>query len=539
MEKQTKHGKHPKAIEPFTLLLTVATAVLGALIGMQLIVTLGITASTSIIGALLAMLIARIPVAIFRKYRSIHRQNLIQTAISSATYGAANSLLIPIGIPFILGKTELIMPMLIGAALAMFVDSFMLYRLFNTDIFPASGTWPDGRATAESIFAGDKGGKRAGLLGLGIAGGVAGSIFGIPMSAFGVAFIGNVWALAMFGIGLLIKGYSMPVLGVDLTDSYIPHGFMIGAGLVALIQVTMIIMKKKKKDDGDASATAEGSAQEHSMERKSKTETSRSLIVGFVLYLIVSLIVAVIGGLITEMSVGMFIGFIIFAAFMAYVHELIVGISAMHSGWFPAFAVALITLIIGLLIGFPPTALALLVGFSAATGPAFADMGFDLKAGYILRGNGSDPEFEKDGRRQQFTSAMIAFGIALIVVLFTYNHYFAQDLVPPVDKVYAATIEAGVSGDIAKELLIWAIPGALLQWLGGQRRQLGILFSTGLLLTYPEAGWAVLAGLLIRTIITKWKGEAAEAPISILAAGFIAGDALYNFFSSVFSMKKG
>lgn len=539
MEKQTKHGKHPRAIEPFTLLLTVVTAVLGALIGMQLIVTLGITASTSIIGALLAMLIARIPVAIFRRYRSIHRQNLIQTAISSATYGAANSLLIPIGIPFILGKTELIMPMLIGAALAMFVDSFMLYRLFNSDIFPASGTWPDGRATAESIFAGDKGGKRAGLLGLGIAGGVAGSILGIPMSAFGVAFIGNVWALAMFGIGLLIKGYSMPVLGVDLTDSYIPHGFMIGAGLVALIQVTMIIMKKKKKDGGDASASAEGSAQEHSTGRKSRTETSRSLIVGFVLYLIVSLIVAVIGGLITEMSAGMFIGFIIFAAFMAYVHELIVGISAMHSGWFPAFAVALITLIIGLLIGFPPTALALLVGFSAATGPAFADMGFDLKAGYILRGNGSDPEFEKEGRRQQFTSAMIAFGIALIVVLFTYNHYFAQDLVPPVDKVYAATIEAGVSGDIAKELLIWAIPGALLQWLGGQRRQLGILFSTGLLLTYPEAGWAVLAGLLIRTIITKWKGEAAEAPISILAAGFIAGDALYNFFSSVFSMKKG
>jgi hypothetical protein len=40
----------------------------------------------------------------------------------------------------------------------------------------------------------------------------------------------------------------------------------------------------------------------------------------------------------------------------------------MHSGWFPAFAVALITLTIGILIGFPPTALAVLVGFSAAAG---------------------------------------------------------------------------------------------------------------------------------------------------------------------------
>ena len=75
----------------------------------------------------------------------------------------------------------------------------------------------------------------------------------------------------------------------------------------------------------------------------------------------------------------------------------------MHSGWFPAFAVALITLVIGMLIGFPPVALALLVGFSAATGPAFADMGYDLKAGYMLRGYGSDPAFEREGRRQQLS----------------------------------------------------------------------------------------------------------------------------------------
>jgi uncharacterized oligopeptide transporter (OPT) family protein len=90
----------------------------------------------------------------------------------------------------------------------------------------------------------------------------------------------------------------------------------------------------------------------------------------------------------------------LYAAFAAFIHELLVGIAAMHSGWFPAFAVALITLIIGILIGFPPVALGLLVGFSAATGPAFADMGYDLKAGYILRGFGRSPAFELDGRRQ-------------------------------------------------------------------------------------------------------------------------------------------
>ena len=66
----------------------------------------------------------------------------------------------------------------------------------------------------------------------------------------------------------------------------------------------------------------------------------------------------------------MLIGFVLYAAFAAFVHELIVGLAAMHSGWFPAFAIALITLLVGVLMGFPTPALALLVGFSAATGPA-------------------------------------------------------------------------------------------------------------------------------------------------------------------------
>jgi hypothetical protein len=47
----------------------------------------------------------------------------------------------------------------------------------------------------------------------------------------------------------------------------------------------------------------------------------------------------------------MLLAFIMYAAFAALVHELIVGLAAMHSGWFPAFAVALITLVIGMLIG--------------------------------------------------------------------------------------------------------------------------------------------------------------------------------------------
>ena len=88
--------------------------------------------------------------------------------------------------------------------------------------------------------------------------------------------------------------------------------------------------------------------------------------------------------------------------------------------------VALITLVIGMLSGFPPVALTLLVGFSAATGPAFADMGYDLKAGYMLRGNGADPAFEREGRKQQLFAAMFAFVVAGAVVLVAYPNLLRQ-----------------------------------------------------------------------------------------------------------------
>lgn len=540
--------KHPTILEPFSLFLIVLTSILGAIIGLQLIVTLGIAANTAIIGALIAMVISRIPLRILRKFRSTHRQNLIQTAISSATFAAANSLMIPIGIPFVLGKQELIIPMLIGAVLAMFVDAIILYRVFDSKVFPATGTWPPGIATAESIIAGDKGGKRAGLLGLGGLLGVTGSYFGIPMSAFGTAFLGNIWALMMFAIGLLTRAYSVQLFGIDVNELYIPHGFMIGAGIVALIQVTILMTKKDKNKNAQGKITAaDGTGQEIAATSeevaaetftRSNRDMRRGFGYGFLAYLAVAFILAIMGGIISQMSPLTLISFLLFAAFSAFLHEVIVGIAAMHSGWFPAFAVALITLILGIIIGFPPEALALLVGFSASTGPAFADMGYDLKTGYILRGFGKNLAFEIDGRKQQFISGMIAFAIAAVTVFLTYEGYFKQNLVPPVDKVYAATIQGGVSSDIALQLLMWAIPGALLQLIGGSKRQMGILFATGLLILYPLAGWAVLTGVLIRFILIKVKGQSVETSMSIMAAGFIAGDALFNFFNSVFKFKK-
>jgi uncharacterized oligopeptide transporter (OPT) family protein len=519
--------KHPSALDPAILILNIIVAVLGAIIGLELITRLGISTNTSIIGALIAILIARIPFTFFKNLRQINSQNLIQTAISGATFSAANALLLPIGIPYLMGRTELVIPMLIGASLALLTDATILYWIYDTEVFPAEGIWPPGIATAEAILAAAQKGKKALILVVGGVGGVIGKILGIPTDVFGVSWIGNVWALGMFGVGLILRGYSSQIFNTDINQYYVPHGIMIGAGLVALIQIiTKVVSQEKDKDTEEMILT------------KTKKDLGRGLGKGFGLYLVIALLLALIGGLITHMSVVQFIFWFIFAAIAAIVSELIVGISAMHSGWFPAFATALIFLVVGMLFGFPPVALALLVGFTAATGPAFADMAYDFKAGWILRGSGESEEFELEGRKQQYIAEVISFLVAIAVVFLFYNNYFSQNLFPPVDRVYVATIEAGTNMQVAKYLLMWAIPGALIQWFGGSNRQLGILFATGLLINYPIAGMTVLVGIAIRLAVVKKWGLEGQKTLYILGAGFIAGAALYSFFSSTLKLGK-
>lgn len=126
--------QHPKVWDPATLVLLVILCVFGAIIGVQLLVSLGVTPNTAIIGAMAAMIVARVPLKFFGHYRSVHVQNLAQSATSAATFGAANSLLLPIAIPWLFGRPDMVVPMFIGVALAMLLDGFLLYKLFNTKL---------------------------------------------------------------------------------------------------------------------------------------------------------------------------------------------------------------------------------------------------------------------------------------------------------------------------------------------------------------------------------------------------------------------
>jgi uncharacterized oligopeptide transporter (OPT) family protein len=524
--------RHPRVIEPVVLITTVLLSVLGALIGMHMITTLGVTANTSIIGALLAMLVGRVAIGQLATMRSPHRQNLAQTSVSAATFGAANSLLTPMAVLFAFGRPDLVWPMLGGVVLALVIDAFMLYRLFGSRALPAEAAWPPGVAAAETIKAGDEGGRRAMVLGGAGVVGLTGSLFGLPMSAAGVAFIGNAWALGMFGLGLLVAQYAPGLFAINLNALYIPHGLMIGAGLVALVQACVVLVRRRASSAHAAAPQASTGPDAGSAAPTEpvagEAAARRALAIGLGLFVGGALVLAVLSGLVTRMSPLALVGWAVLAGVAALVHEIIVGLAAMHAGWFPAFAVTLIFLIFGLLLGMPALPLAVLTGYCAATGPAFADMGYDFKAGWLLRrGHPAGEVFELAGRRQQYLAAMVGFAAAAVVVALLWHGYFAAGDVPPVAKVYATTVRKGLSDPhVLSSLLLWAVPGALVQLLGGSRRQMGVLLATGLLVATANAGWFVLAALAIRFGYVRRRGATGESEMALVGAGLIAGDAI-------------
>ena len=150
MANNDEEKLHPRAFEPSLLILNIILSFFGAIIGLQIITTLGVTPNTAVIGVLVAIMISRVPLAVMKKFRNIQRQNLVQSTISSATFGAANALLLPIGVPYLLGRFDLVIPMFIGATMGMLIDLLMLYWMFDSRAFPGKAAWPPGVAAAEA-----------------------------------------------------------------------------------------------------------------------------------------------------------------------------------------------------------------------------------------------------------------------------------------------------------------------------------------------------------------------------------------------------
>ncbi|MFD6426989.1 OPT/YSL family transporter, partial [Streptomyces sp. NPDC060198] len=301
---------HPRVMEPALLVILVVLSAVGAVIGIDLVSKLGISANTSVVGALVAMLIGRIPLGFLRRMRSVHRQNLAQSAISAATFASANALLTSVAVPYAFGHKDLVWPMLAGSFVGLVVDAWVLYRAFGSRLLPADAAWPPGTAAAETIKAGDRGGRRALVLAGGTVVGLAGTLFSLPLSAAGVAFLGNVWALLMFGIGLMLRQYSPDLFDTDLGAGYIPHGVMVGAGIVALGQAVHLLLGRRargQRASREAPAAPAASTQAPPQDPSTAPTVDEralrlSLVRGYALFTGGAALLAVLGGLVGDMS---------------------------------------------------------------------------------------------------------------------------------------------------------------------------------------------------------------------------------------------
>lgn len=517
MEESNLDGNREKvsALEPLILIIGSLLAILSAIICMQIIGKVGVTPNTSLIGAIVAMIIARIPLDIFVKFKTLERQNLLQTAASSAGFSAANCAFLSLTIFYIMGETDFIIPMAIGVSMGVIVSIQVLGNIFDSKIFPAQEAWPPGVATANTIIAGDQGGDKGKRLIQGLVVGIVASYFKLPAAGIGIVFIANIFSMIALGTGLLLRGYSHLLFSFDLGTTYIPHGIMIGAGLMALVQSVLVITKKDVNAYEEYNLTVSG--------KKTKSILLKSIII----YAICATVLALITGVTKRMNIPSVILWIIWSTISATSAMLLVGMAAMHSGWFPAFAITTIFMTIGIFLGFDSISLAVLTGFISSVGPCFADMGYDLKSGWIIRGYGKDVKKEIYGRKQQVISETIGGLIGISVALITINIYFNYNIIPPVSKVFATTVQAAADTSLINTLVIWAIPGLILQLMGGNSNMLGVLFATGLLIDNPIYGIGVLLAAVARIIFGNEFME-------IRDAGLIAGDGLYGFFSTLF-----
>ena len=522
MDNKTK----VKAFEPATVFIGTILAVLSAIVCMQILGKVGVSANTSILGAIFAMLVSRIPATSMRGFKNLERQNYIQTISSGAGFAASNCGLTAIAILFVLGETNAILPMALGCLFGTAASIFVVGQLYDSSIFPAEESWAPGIATAEVLEAGDEGGSKAKRMIEGIVVGMVGSHFKLPVAAVGITFITSLASITALGVGLIIRGYSGQVTGFDLGGTYIPQGFMIGAGAIALIQSIVSIVSSSHKNHED---TAKNKNCTVTDEKAKKT-----IAMSFGIHVVGAILTGLLTGILTDMSIGKIILWILWTAFASVASMMLVGMAAMYSGWFPAFAITTIFLTLGMLMGFPPVAVAVLTGYISSVGPCFADMGYDLKTGWIIRGKGADREHEIYGRKQQVYIEIYGAIIGIIIVMLFANMTLGQGLIPASSTTFATTCQAVANPELIKTLLIFAIPGAIVQLVGG-KHMIGVLFATGLVINSPIYGIGVLVTVAVRLIFKKRIDEF----MNCRDAGLIAGDGLYSFFASLIKMFAG
>ncbi len=510
----------PRALEWPAIIVYLLLAAASAAVCAQINLRIGVTPNTAVIGVIVAISLGRTAWPLFR---SPERQVMVETATSAGGFAGANIALVSLAVLHLLGLERLVLPLVGGVAAGMVLDIALAARLFGGRAFPAEAPWPDGEAVGRAIQAGDEGGTLARQLLQGIAAGMVGRALNWPMAGVGIAFIGNPVALGALATGLIVRGNGR-YLGLDFSGSYVPHGIMIGAGLVQVGQTAWLIWRTGRGGVSGAASVPHPSAPPSGL--ASDRGGTANLASHALLFMLVAFVLAAAGGLWQGMGPGRLAVWVTFAGVAALLHTIVVGYCAMLSGWFPSFAVAIALVLVAALLRFPVDALALVAGFILSTGPQFADLGYDLKSGWIIRGRGADPAHELAGRRQQVVLQQLGALAGIVTVWLASAAFWRLGLVPPMSRVLATTIGLVATPGLVGQLLAGAALGAGAQAVGGGRRAVGLLLATGLLLDNVSYGYALAIALAIRAFV-------APQLMGIRAPGLIAGDGIAGFLGAV------
>ena len=535
---------------------------------------IGMTVSASIPAAVLSMGILRVLARAIRNMRdsTILENNIAQT-IASAAESVAAGIIFTIPALFILSQAKIISykppvwEITLIALLGGFLGVLFMIPIRRVHIVEEDDKlpYPEGRACAEVLQAGEQGGKKAiTLLEAFLVGGafrflqtfipkINGKAIGILKEeiSFKLPFkgmeIGADLYPALLGVGVIVgpriaavvfAGGAMawlvliPLLshlGVpgepfDIWSNYVRH---IGAGVVAMGGILSIIeslpmmvrsfkrtLEKLKKKEGPSDRTDEDL---HPL----------VILIGTLLIAVALFFFIPVHNLFLRAITV--VGIIIFAFFFVIVSSHIVGLVGSSNQPVSGMTIAALLGIAGLikLLGMSGADAIIATLFAAAVVcvalGAAGDMSQDLKTGFLVK---ATPKWQQIGEFIGVAVGSLILGYIVYVLFKTYGAFGSKALPAP-QAVLMGNLASGIfSGKAPIELLI--IGGTL----GIVIRLLGVsalAFGVGLYLPIHLSTPIMLGGILSWLLIPKGN-KRSEEEATLISSGLIAGDAVTGLF---------
>ncbi len=559
------------------ILLAVIFGAANAYLGLRV----GMTVSASIPAAVIAMGVIRV---LMRK-NSILESNIVQT-IGSAGESLAAGAIFTLPALFLWaaeGKTakpsliEITLIALIGGLLGI----FFMVPLRNALIVKEHGTlpYPEGKACAEVLLAGEEGGANASTVfaGMGfaalfkfiidglklVAGEVSASVKGyageigtqIYPAVLSVGYIcgariasymfsGGVLAwlviiplIVMFGGDIIMYPGTAPISEIYASGGasaiwgsyirYIGAGALAAGGIISLVKSLPLIistftgaLKSMKGAKGDAN------------ERTNKDLSMKTVLIAVaILTILVWLIPAIPVNLIGAIII------VVFGFFFATVSSRMVGLVGSSNN--PVSGMAIATLLIATLIlkltgatGVAGMCSAIAIGSVICIVSAIAgDTSQDLKTGYIL---GSTPKKQQIGEIIGVVAAALAIGGTLYLLDSAWG-FGTDELAAPQATLMKLIVEGVMAGNLPWNLVFIGVFIAVIVEILG----IPVLpFAIGVYLPV-QLNACIMVGGLVRLALDKIKSDKKDAIVNdgiLFCSGMIAGEGLVGILLAFFAV---